>query len=304
MSIGFRLELVNKKHFLPDKELLMLSDKGTGGFMEHTDDRGYTYFQFHKEFNIPIVIKVNLEQFSSDLGHFLNENGFLQLPIEENKKIQEILQNETNAKILKISEATPAVANAINAVREGDAYGLESVIPKEGYKVYRYKGVGLLIYSLSSKEWELGCLGDFGEGTDKLSYATILNRFLSWALAPMGVVGFWGVPVDEGVVVMKQCNSKGEVIFFDVFKDRVFTIDGVKNIKSSFRIMRLDRTLKGRNIRMNNAELLGFLSVHCSYFDYSGLSIPVRQMIQCISTKVFGWIHPMENFKPRTDLSL
>ena len=45
MSIGFRLELVNKKHFLPDKELLMLSDKGTGGFMEHTDDRGYTYFQ-------------------------------------------------------------------------------------------------------------------------------------------------------------------------------------------------------------------------------------------------------------------
>jgi hypothetical protein len=55
---------------------------------------------------------------------------------------------------------------------------------------------------------------------------------------------------------------------------------------------------------MKNEELLSFLSAHCSYMDYSGLSVPVRQMIQTLARMTEGLIHPEESFRPKTDLSL
>jgi hypothetical protein len=84
----------------------------------------------------------------------------------------------------------------------------------------------------------------------------------------------------------------------------MISCDGVKKLRPHFKILRLDPSLRGRNIRMTSEELLSFLSSHCSYLDSAGLSIPVRQMIQALSKMTEGLIHPQESFRPRTDLSL
>jgi hypothetical protein len=118
------------------------------------------------------------------------------------------------------------------------------------------------------------------------------------------LVGFWGVSVDDGMVAQRPIDSRGEVVFIDVVGLRMISFEGVKKLRPHFKILRLDPTLKGRNIKMTSEELLSFLSAHCSYMDTSGLSVPVRQMIQALSKMTEGLLHPQESFRPRTDLSL
>ena len=206
--------------------------------------------------------------------------------------------------MLHIGEASPIVAKQIQSTMESDRYGSESIIPKEGYRVYRYKDLALMVYSFTAKEWQLGCYRDFGAPTLIIPSRVILNRFLSWALVSQGIVGFWGVGIDDGIVAQRPADSKGEAVFVDVVGFRLLTIDGVKKLRSHFKILRLDPTLKGKNVRMSNEELLSFLSTHCAYLDSAGLSVPVRQLIQALSKMSDGLLHPQESFRPRTDLSL
>jgi hypothetical protein len=131
-----------------------------------------------------------------------------------------------------------------------------------------------------------------------------MNRYLSWALAPLGIIGLWGVPVDEGVVVMSQKNAGGEGVFIDINRRVIMGLDGVKPIKGRFQLLRLDSTLKGRSITMSKEELLSFLMAHIIYFDYDGPSIPVRQMVQTLLTLARGIVYPRENYRPRSGLSL
>jgi hypothetical protein len=97
-------------------------------------------------------------------------------------------------------------------------------------------------------------------------------------------------------VAQRPADSKGEVVFFDILSLRMITLDGIKKIRPHFKILRLDPSLKGKNIRMTNEELLSFLSAHCSYLDSSGLSVPVRQMIQAVGKMAEGLLHPQERF--------
>jgi len=272
--------------------------------MDSKIEKEFTYFQYYKDLNIPIFIKLSLADFEIDMASFLNEICFSQISSQEFKKFEETVKDKSKIKILRFSEATPAVAQNIHFFHEGDLFGLESITYKKNYKIYRYKGISIGIFSVGAREWELGCFSNFGISASKAACVTIINRFLSWGLSSSGVVGFWGVPVDEGVVVMNQHDSKGEAVFFDLYKNVVYTMDGVKKLGPGFVIMRLDRILRNRNIRMSSSELASFLAVNCCYFDTDGLSLPIRQMIRTISLNISGLIHPKENFKPRTDLSL
>ena len=105
-------------------------------------------------------------------------------------------------------------------------------------------------------------------------------------------------------MAQKPIESKGEAVFIDVKALQMLSIDGVKKLRPHFKILRLDSTLHGRNIKMSTEELLSFLSSHCTYLDSSGLSVPVRQVIQTLSKMTEGLVHPEESFRPRTDLSL
>jgi hypothetical protein len=263
-----------------------------------------TYFQFQKELNQPIYLSIDLATFDPSFGEFLGQMKFSKLSEKEEVVALIELKKHRHARLLHVSEASPLVAKQIQGMRESDHYGLESIIPKDGYRVYRHKDMGLMVYSFASKEWKFGCYKDFGSNQRTISSRIIINRFLSLALAPLGIVGFWGVTADESLVAQKVSSSRGEAVFIDVQGLRMISFDGVKKLRPHFKILRLDPTLKGRNIRMTNEELLTFLSAHCSYLDSTGLSVPVRQMIQALSKITEGLLHPEESFRPRTDLSL
>lgn len=229
---------------------------------------------------------------------------FHKLGDKEEAAALEDLKKNNLARILHIKEASPIVAKQIQSTMESDRYGAESIIPKDGYRVYRYKETSLMIYSFSAKEWQLGCYKDFGSNQFQFESRMVINRFLSWALVPHGIIGLWGVTVDDGMVAQRPVDSKGEVVFIDVVGLRMIAVDGIKKLRPHFKILRLDPTLKGRNVKMTSEQLLSFLSAYCSYLDSSGLSVPARQIIQALSKMTEGLLHPEESFRPRTDLSL
>lgn len=262
------------------------------------------YFQYFKEQNLPLFIKVDLSQFDTSLYSLLVRMRFTELKGIEVEAAEKTLKNNVHGRILSLELAGPITARQLDAPNESDRFGMESVTPRDGFKVYRFKGYALMMYAFAVKEWRLGAFHDFGDKPHSLQALQVINRFLSLALTPLGFLGLWAVPVDEGLVVMRAHESKSEAVFIDVLNRKVYTLDGVKPIKSRFKILRLDPNLSDRNIRMSNEELLSFLTVNSTYFDYQGPSIPVRQMLQSFSRLCDGLIHPKESFKHRSDLSL
>ncbi len=266
-----------------------------------------TIYQYQKELGLPVYIVLDTQSFESGLGEFMAAMKFSKLSEAEEKSATEIMKKNNASRCLNMSEASPSVSRQIQSTMESDRYGLESVIPKPGYQVYRYKDVGLMVYSFGVKAWEFGCYSDFGSSKEPakiLAARIVIHRFLSWALVHHGILGLWGVTVDDGMVLQKNRESKGEAVFVDVVGNRILSLDGIKKLGPKFKVLRLDPTLRGRNIRMTNEELLSFMSAHCSYLDYTGLSVPVRQMIQTLAKMTEGLVHPEESFRPRTDLSL
>lgn len=261
-------------------------------------------FQYQKELNLPIYVSADISSFDPNFVDFLVKLKFTKLSDKEETEALSHIQKNNLARVLHISEATPIVAKQIQNTMESDRFGAESIIPKNGYRVYRFKEIGLMVYSFAAREWQLGCYKDFGSAGVIYGSRMMMNRFLTWALVPHGILGLWGVTVDDGMVAQRPSESKGEAVFIDIVGHRMISVDGIKKIRAHFKVLRLDPTLKGRNIKMSSEELLTFLSAHCSYLDPAGLSVPVRQMVQSLSKMTDGLYHPQESFRPRTDLSL
>jgi len=264
----------------------------------------YTYFQYFKGMNLPVYIRLQTSHFNSEVVELLKSLKFDELSSTESETAMENFSQEKFGKLLTIKEASPGVMRQIGLYSESDKFGSESIHPKETYNIYRYRGVGLMIYGHSFKEWEMGCTDDFATSRFELASKIILMRFLSWSLAPLGIIGFWGVPVEEGIVVQKPIEASGEVVFIDVFKRWLYTQDGQKKMKSSFKVLKLDSSLKDRSIKMGPEQFLSFLSAHCSYFSYGAMTVPTRQMIQSLCRTYEGLIYPTESFQPRTNLNL
>lgn len=263
------------------------------------EEKKITYFQYQKELDFPIFVACDLSSLDPFIEQLLIKNMFTKLMDAEAKDVPEKL-TKSGARLLNIVEATPGVVRQIDVSRESDRYGLESITPKEGYRLYRLKGHALMVYSFASVEWEVGVFPHFGE--NEFASQIVINRFLGWALSSLGIIGFWGTPVEEGIIVMNQKNSEGEAVFVDIRRRKIFTKEGTKTMKGLISVIRLDNSLKGRNVKMRNEELISFMSHYCTYFDFHGLSVPVRQMIHTLSKLSQGIIHPLESFKPRMDL--
>ncbi len=259
-------------------------------------------YQFFKELNIPLYIKVIQESQMMHLKSSLELMQFSKLTDEEAKKIPDIIKKERHAKVLKISVVSPVLSKKIGTYRESDQFGAESVEPNYNYKVYRYKGQALMIFSLMAKEWQLHIMPTFGSESGIFHFKTVINRFLSLALAPMGIVGFWGVPVDDGIVIQRQINAKAEAVFFDLKKQRILTLDGSRAIFGPLTLIRLDNMLRNRHITMRSEELYSFLTYHATYLDYPGISLPIQEMTKMLSKLAQGIIYPADNFKPRSEM--
>lgn len=261
-----------------------------------------TYFQYGSQLDYPIYLGVSLEEFDSSLTGFLTQCGFDLLTQETSEGIEKRLAASANGRLLKIDHAGMRASQQIMKTTESDRFGVESVVSKEGYRVYRYRGLALMVLSFGATHWSLGVTREFGTESSLSASRSIINRYLSWGLSPFGVAGFWGVNVDEGVVLMKQGDAQGEAVFFDLLKNRLLCRDGIKPFASDFKIIRLDSILKNRSARMGKEEMPGFLTVHSTYLSTEGLSHPIRQVIQTLSLEFEGHRFPKENFQPRTGL--
>lgn len=267
------------------------------------DETKMMYFQYNKKLHLPIFVKFEAENFEPEMASFLRAMKFDEISHKE----FETLSGDgkiKNARVLNITEASVMVARQIAAVNESDKYGPESLVQKNGYSVYRYSNVAMMVFSLSSYEWRMGCFSDFGQVANEMAYRMIVNRFLSWSLAPFGLVGFWGTPVEEGVVVQRPIDTRGEAVFIDIAKARMITVEGEKRMKHSFSFIKLDLLLKDRSIVLKFEDLLGFLSVSCAYFGPQGLPTFVRQLIQTAARSYTGRIYPKDNYRPRQDARL
>lgn len=260
------------------------------------------YFQYNKKLHLPIFVKFVADHFEPELASFLRSMKFEEI----NQKEFEAASSVTvkNSRILNITEASVMVARQIAAVNDSDKFGPESLVQKNGYSVYRYSNAAMMVFSLSSHEWRMGCFSDFGHVANEMAYRIIINRFLSWSLAAHGIVGFWATPVEEGMVVQRAIDTKGEAVFVDIMKHRIITVEGEKRMKHSFSFIKLDVLLKDRSIVLKFEDLLGFLSVCCTYFGPQGLPTFVRQLIQTASRTYSGRTYPKENFRPRQDARL
>lgn len=281
----------------------MAANKDMQNFENHEES---FYFQYHSDEDYPIFAKVEgfgERYFADSLIKVIEQLNFREIEGAEVEAAERELSRNPSARMLKLKPASYKVMRQIDGATHSDRFGLESILPKQGYKVYRFKGQALMVYSYAAEVWECGVSEGFAEGEQGIVAArTVLNRFLSWSMAPLGVIGFWGVPVAEGLVVMRSKESQAEVVFLDLNKGKVLSMDGAKSIPNRFKVMRLDNKLKNRNIKMSSEELMSFLSVHTCYLDPSGLSRPVRQLLQAISRRAEGLIHPRESFEPRKEV--
>ena len=266
----------------------------------------FTFFKFCQDQSreIPIYIKVDLSGFGQQLVGFLLKNHFSQIGTERISKIQEDLQKKEHARILSISQAPSVVIDQIFRYAESDQYGHESIVPNKNYKIYRYRKLALMVYANNSKEWRLGAFPQFGSLEGENAYRIILARFLGLALAPLGIVGFWGSLVDDGMIIFNKKESAKGVVFLDVKKRQIITGGQILPISMNFKIIRLQNQLKGKKKTMTKEELFSFLSINCIYFDYGGKSLPIRQAMQGLAKSFKGYIYPGESFRDALDLSI
>lgn len=258
-----------------------------------TDQRPI-YYQFATKLNYQVFARMEDEHLERDLLPILNEMGFSRIDSEKLKTI-EFSRSET--KVLKLSKASLRVSKQILGVSNGiDNYGPESISSQGGYDVYRYKGVGMMIFSQQSPTWEMGVLDP---DKNSKSVKVMLTRFVSWALASKGVVGFWGVAVEEGLVVMKPKQSQFESIFIDINQMAMITQDGVKTISGNLQVLRLDDTLKDSTKQMSKEALLSFLCSNTTHLSYTGLPTTMRASLFEVSSFANGIVYPVDNFMPR-----
>ncbi len=264
----------------------------------------YNYYQYSKKLNYPIYIRSKTDIFPQ-LSRYLSEIGFSEITSEND--INNILSNIDNipyARILTINEATPLIVKQIDEAYESDLYGSESILDYMNHKLYRFKKHAIMIYSSTAPEWKMSSLNIWEDEDKIMACRTIITRYLSWALAPFEVCGFWGVHVDDGIVAMKQNRSNGESIFIDLSKNSILSYDGIVSINPRFQIIRLDKNINGKSTKMGKEEFLSFLFTHCTYFDYLSPPIYIQKVIQKLITVADGVWHPKSNFRPRIDLSL
>lgn len=254
------------------------------------------YYHYQPDMKYKVYLRVDNADLEKTLAQSFETLGFSKVEEDELKNIS-IDQFET--KILKISEASPRVARQIRTANTGlESFGSESVSNHGNYQIYRHHGVGMMVYGDDSPTWELGVVSP-SKNINEIK--TMLVRFLSWALAPKGVVGFWAVPVEQGFVVMKPKESNFEAVFVDIDQMAMITQDGVKPITADLQILRLDETLKDATRTMVKEALLSFLTTNTTYFSYHGVSNAMRGSLYELASFAEGIIYPVENFRPRKD---
>ena len=250
--------------------------------------------QFQKELNYPIYLKVDEEQFYPEILSHLEHLGFSKLEDMDDLDFRASLLTTPNARLLHIREASNIVARQIDEALDSDRFGKESLIAQEGYKVYRFSKQAMMVFSYAAVDWEMACFNDFGQNqADITDFNIIINRYLSYALAPLGAIGFWGSLKDNELYLSKKDESIGEVIYFDITKKIIIDGQKIEKFKPRLNIIKLDHYVQRENPIRSKEELLGLLTLGTSYMEL-GHNTAVRQILSALVQFVQGVIRPTE----------
>ena len=266
---------------------------------EVSDKIKASYYQFQGENGYCVFIKFESEDLERSFKNILSEVGFEKV---EEQRLTQISVNKLTTKVLTVRSATPKVVKEINIGAPGlELMGPESISARGSYNIYKYKGVGMMIFSSNNTLWELGVTNPV---KNKRELRVVIIRYLSWALAGQGIIGLWSVPVEEGLVVMRPVDANHEVVFIDLNRMAMVTQDGVVGISGELKLIRLDENLHHHSRPMVKDQLLSFLSTHTTYLSYSGLDGRLKETIYQLVNLFDGMVLPVENFKPRVTQSV
>lgn len=255
------------------------------------------YYQYRPELKYQVFLRLEDHDLDNTLSLSFENLGFKKL---EEDELKGMAFDKSQTRVLKISEASPRVASQIRGFGSGlESYGPESLSSHGNYQIYRYNGFGMMVFSENTPSWELGLVNP---GQNREKFEMMLVRFLSWALASRGVVGFWAVPVEEGFVVMKPVESKGEAVFIDMGQMKIITRDGFRPLNSELQVLRLDETLTNESKKMAKEALLSFLTTNSTHFSYHGLNPAMRTSLYEFTSIATGFVYPTVNFRPRANI--
>lgn len=255
------------------------------------------YYQFLKDRNYPLFIKFDDSQLEMKFSQMLDKFQFTKLDGDDLKKIQ---INNKKTHIIYTSFASPKVAAQIKRNASLDIYGSESISEVKGSKLYRYKAQAIMMFDNSKPVWELALLK---KEYNEVLLKTLLTRFISFALGDE-LLGFWGVAVDQGLVVMRPDKSMGESFFISIKDHFVVTLDGLKDLDEVDYLMRLDDYLEQEYRVMGKEQYFAFLSTHSTQMSTTGINKSLKEQIYSLTQLIEGVIYPSKNFQPRKQLEV
>ena len=257
-------------------------------------EKTFSYYQYRKDQNYAVFIRFENAEFEKG---FVDTLGLLGFDPVERDLVKDIELDPKKTVILRVVKASARISKKIHSPEFGDhRYGKEQVSLHVGHSFYCYQGAGMMIYNEGSPMWELA----LNAQADAQAIRAIFTRFLSFALKDQGVIGFWGVPVEEGMVILSPKESNFESIFIDVRKQLVLTFEGAKELSQDFHILRLDSTLQTEMRQLSPEQLLSFLSQRTTYISPMGMRSFMKADLWELAQLVLGYIYPASKFQPRS----
>ena len=263
-----------------------------------------TYFQYQKRLNLPIYIRAELDVFDPCLTKLLRELHFVPLDGEEAVEARGRVERVEGGRLLTLEEASPMTAKKIDCIGELGQYGEESITPGYDCQIYRYRSVSIMPHSYDSPFWGLGCYKGFGGGENLTAHRIVLNRFLSYALLPLGMIGLWGEAVEGGIALLRPNRGEGRAVFIDIQRETLLASKGGVPIDPRFTIFRLSTRYLNRDVVMEAEELLPCLFSHLCYFSYLGPGKFTRRAILVLARLVRGVDCSPDKFESIAELSL
>jgi hypothetical protein len=239
----------------------------------------WNYFQFRKNHDYPIYLRLKEEDLNPKFTHLLNEMGFGLLSEAESKKIQ--LQ-KLHTKILTIQMAGQRLQQQINGSDLLDKYGAESISLQLGTLIYTYRKVGSMAVPHGKTLWDLALSPDIAHTDQMIGLRVMLVRFLAQALSEKGVICYWGTVKNDAVVVMKQIHSFGEAVIIDNEKKVIFYNGGETRLGSSLKIIRRDKDVQVAT-SMGRDDIIGFMSVSTCLLSFNGITHGMKKAIYDLS---------------------
>ncbi len=256
----------------------------------------FWYFKFLEE--SPVRFFVANESEDDRLAPVFKELGLEPDKAEEQnfegKTVKVLFTNVTNIRKLSSSSAIPR-----------DNHTGELVYNKLGHSVYVYRDFAAVIYSSRAKEWKCYLNGNpqlWNNVEMNVLFKMVIGRILSLSMENNSVVGFYGVPVDEGVVIMNAKESKGEFVFFDVRKKLIYTQDGVRELAYPNKILRLESTNSTYEKKMRTEELYSFLMARTTLLSLGVNNFNHVNAVKKLISLSEGIIFPENSFKPRVSV--